>query len=101
MKRKERKSALENISEVMRNFYSLENMTIEKALKLLSPIKEDLELIYSEYSVEEEDYRQGDQTYGYEEEEILGNLQYISDRWGAAFRIAWMIGLIERQETIL
>jgi len=95
MKRKE------DISVVMSNFYCLEGMTIKRALNLLVPIKEDLELIYSEYSVEEEDYRQGEETYGYKEEEILGNLQYISDRWGAAFRIAWLIGLIERQERFL
>lgn len=38
------------------------------------------------------DRRSGEETYGYKDEEnIRGNLGYISDRWNCAFRIRWII----------
>lgn len=41
---------------------------------------------------EENDYRSGEETYGYSDEEsIRNNMEYISDRWMAAFRIKWLI----------
>ena len=45
---------------------------------------------------EEDDWRSGAETYGYEGSP-LGDLQYIADRWGAAFRIRWMIDLVDNE----
>jgi len=43
----------------------------------------------------EGDYRSGKETYEYESlESIQGNLSYISDRWRVAFRVRWLIELI-------
>jgi len=38
------------------------------------------------------DYRTGQETYGYEPDEAnMLIVEYISDRWLAAFRIKWLI----------
>lgn len=38
------------------------------------------------------DFRTGDETYGYKSiEEIEGNLNYISDRFAAEFRLQWLL----------
>jgi hypothetical protein len=43
---------------------------------------------------EEGDYRHGYLTYGYENlDSIRSNLMYISDRFGAAFRLAWLLNV--------
>jgi hypothetical protein len=42
------------------------------------------------------DYRTGDETYGYDNEEsISNNLMYISDRWNCSFRLRWLLDLKE------
>lgn len=49
------------------------------------------------WQIEEDDFRTGDETYGYEDtESITTNLFYISDRWRAAFRLKWIIEGLER-----
>jgi len=51
-----------------------------------------LEKLYLKHSVEENDFRCGEDTYGYKSiESIKDNMIYISDRWKAAFRIKWLI----------
>jgi hypothetical protein len=43
------------------------------------------------------DNRKGVDTYGYESEEsILINLQYISDRFPAQFRLQWVLDLLDK-----
>lgn len=43
---------------------------------------------------EEEDFRNGYHTYGYKSlESICNNLVYISDRFGSAFRLAWLLNV--------
>lgn len=43
---------------------------------------------------EEQDYRHGYITYGYESiESIKASLEYISDRFGCAFRLAWLLNV--------
>lgn len=45
---------------------------------------------------ESEDTRSGFETYGYtDEEHILERLNYISDKWKSAFRVRWLINLLE------
>ena len=71
--------------------------TVDQIIGLLNPFLAFLirqyELIYSPV---EKDYRSGFETYGYENEEsILSNIDYISDRWGCAFRVRWIINLLD------
>jgi hypothetical protein len=48
----------------------------------------------------ERDYRSGFETYDYVSNySILSNLEYISDRWCAAFRLRWLINLIDKDYT--
>ena len=49
----------------------------------------------------EPDDRTGDETYGYESlEAIEGNLEYISDRFSAEFRLTWLLGVPEKVELL-
>jgi len=51
-----------------------------------------LKKMWEELSKEENDFRPGVETYGYADHEtIKNNMEYISDRWMAAFRIKWII----------
>ena len=84
------------ISKVMESFYEQKD-SLEEALDILRPIKSMLEDAYEDSLKVDNDKRSGEETYGYKDEEsILSNLWYISDRWGASFRIRWMLDLIER-----
>ena len=70
--------------------------TIEQIRDALRPYYGLLvELYENELLVNEEDYRSGEDTYGYEDlESIQGSLSYISDRWKSCFRVRWLIDLI-------
>ena len=49
----------------------------------------------------EPDNRTGDETYGYESlESIEGDLEYISDRFIAEFRLTWLLGVPEKVELL-
>jgi len=58
--------------------------------KLLSLTRE-MERVWKKWAKEEEDYRSGEETYGYEEDKIQNNMIYISDRWRCAFRLRWIL----------
>lgn len=46
------------------------------------------------------DYRSGFDTYGYNDNySILNNLEYISDRWKTAYRVRWLINLVDKEYT--
>ena len=78
----------------MKNTKSLTTTVIKKAFlpllpKLIFLYEEDLLVI-------EEDYRSGEETHGYASEESnIANFHYISDRWIAAFRVRWLIQLVD------
>lgn len=61
-------------------------------IKYLTSLRDDL-------VEEEQDFRGGWDTYGYESiDSIYNNLEYISDRWCAAFRVNWLLGLIHPED---
>lgn len=73
-------------------------MTLDNAKEILRSIEQDLIILYPHHISMGGDVRLGNETYGYRDDEsILGNLCYISDRWCAAFRIAWMLGIINEE----
>lgn len=83
----------------MRKFYNLSDMSLSKACDIIRGIESDLKTILPELQKNDNDYRRGAASYGYTgvyatEDGILRNLQYISDRWCCAFRVAWVLGLI-------
>jgi hypothetical protein len=89
----------DNIRNVMSSFYCssvIDTMSVEQAKEILMPYLDDFIYLYENHHVEyEDDWRSGEETYGYENQEsIMGNLFHISDRWGCAFRLRWMIDLL-------
>lgn len=80
----------------MKRFYNVDGMTLDEAKVIIKSIEADLLYLYPIYVAQDEDSRLGNETYTYEEEDILHHLQYISDRWCASFRIAWMLGLVNK-----
>lgn len=70
--------------------------SIKSIREKLKPYYDQLVALYeNEMLVSEEDYRTGNDTYGYADlESIQGSLYYISDRWKVTFRIRWLIELI-------
>ncbi len=100
-KRKHRYEILTRL--VFSKFYSLEDMTLPKAIEILKPYKGEIaaEIRYLDWydrlSGWEPDNRKGADTYGYESEEsILNNLQYISDRFTTQFRLRWVLDLLDK-----
>lgn len=85
------------INQVMPRFYTASKLTVDEAKSIIKSIEPNLLAIISDYQSEDADYRLGVDTYGYKEEDILHHLAYISDRWGCAFRIAWMLGLVNEE----
>ncbi len=89
------------VNAAMTNFYSCENKTVEEAVAILKPYRWMIEQLYQRQLDIEDDHRPGEETYGYEDEEaILDNLMYISDRWCAAFRLRWMLDLIRMNDEL-
>lgn len=85
----------------MECFFKVAQMveTIEQLKEVLAPVLPLLKEIYPGLAEYENDYRSGNETYGYENmEHILGWLYYISDRWRCAFRVRWLIDLADIPE---
>lgn len=91
-----RNNHVKNINETMRKFHNVEGMTLEDAKEIIGSIEPDLIALLPEYQRRDDDSRLGNVSYGYKgsDKEFIYNLQYISDRWGAGYRIAWMLGLV-------
>ena len=68
---------------------------LEGFIKDITKVEKDLYILWKHKSKIEDDYRVGDETYGYSDPDY--DLSYINDRWDCAFRINWMLGLIERE----
>lgn len=89
------------LEKMFSNFYEIKDMTVDRAIEIITPFIGVLEaqldwLVHSDYFGG--DVRRGWQTYGFEtDEKILGNLQYISDRFNCQFRLQWTLDLIKNK----
>lgn len=89
------------LTKMFSNFYEIKDMTVDRAIEIITPFVGVLEaqldwLAHIDYFGA--DVRRGWQTYGYDtDEQILGNLQYISDRFNGQFRLQWVIDLVENK----
>ena len=69
-----------------------ENKSVDK----FRPLLREMNRVWKKWAKEENDYRPGIETYGYENaESIRLSMFYISDRWRVAFRLKWLIDGIE------
>jgi len=67
-----------------------------KQLDVPAPLLRGMKQLWKKWAKEEDDYRDGEDTYMYKTpESIENNLFYISDRWRCAFRLKWLIDGIE------
>lgn len=93
-KRKRQKDKMELFFEKVS-----QSPTIDQIHSLLAPVLPYLRAIYPRLAESEDDYRSGEETYGYSKlENVLDQLDYISDRWHCAFRVRWLIDLAEITE---
>lgn len=61
----------------------------------LKVLVEPLENLWEAYAFDEEDFRSGKDTYGYETVSVKDSMIYISDRWRCAFRLRWLLDGLE------
>lgn len=58
----------------------------------------EMKRVWKKWSKEEDDFRSGEESYGYKSQEsVRNNMFYISDRWRCAFRLKWLIDGIENK----
>ena len=92
--------AFAKIGKALQSFYGYavtQEMPLEEALTIIRDIEPELRLIVDDCRSRDNDFRWGNETYGYGgDASILGTLHYISDRWNAGFRVTWMMGLLDR-----
>ena len=95
------KEASRQIDNVLWNRFlvqkRLKNLTLKQIQTELSKIKPALEQLYDKALYVDNDYRTGEETYGYNSiEDIKERLDYISDRWHCSFRLRWLLDLLEK-----
>ena len=83
---------------LLRTLFLLIHPEQKDLINLLKALKDNIENLNNCYrrSLEfDKDYRTCEESYGYKNEEnIINNLIYVSDRWNCSFRIKWIIDLI-------
>jgi hypothetical protein len=63
------------------------------------PLLREMRRMWRKCAKQEDDTRNGQETYGYESaESIHNNMLYISDRWRCAFRLKWLLDGIEQNK---
>jgi hypothetical protein len=88
------------INKIFENFLELQTEDKQEKIKwLINQFKNHLPYLKElrqDCWKKEGDYRNGFETYGYNNvAEIYSNIEYISDRYNCAFRLNWLIGLID------
>ena len=77
------------------------DVPIEVTCAKIKRYRKIIQKLKSYHQILEQDYRSGYETYGYESiKNIRYNLLYISDRFHAAFRLAWLVNVSEEVEQL-
>lgn len=77
-------------------FTPKKDRTFNELLEELQQNKKYLRYLYKLQCTAEKDYRTGEESYGYKDQDYIEErMSYISDRWYCAFRIRWIIDLLE------
>ena len=70
----------------------------DKSTYQFLPLLREMKRVWKKWSKEEDDFRSGEESYGYKSQEsVRNNMFYISDRWRCAFRVKWLIDGIENK----
>lgn len=86
------------ISKIFKNHYWFDNdnLTFNEFLNKLEMNKKYLDYLYKLALVNEKDYRSGEESYGYDNADyIKERMSYISSKWNCAFRIRWILDLLD------
>lgn len=68
----------------------------EDFFKDLRDCKKEFTVMYKIALASEKDFRTGYETYGYKDmESIMDNICYINSKWNCAFRIRWILDLLD------
>ncbi len=94
------KKAAQQINNILWNQFiekeDLGTKSVDELILRLKTIKLALHIMYKKAMKDYPDNRVGSETYGYKDDEsIKGDLSYISDRWNCAFRLRWLLDLID------
>jgi len=83
--------------KTMGHFLEIGGLSYDYIRCMLLPFLDDLIDMYeNDLLIFEDDWRSGEETYGYESEEsVIEDMNHICDRWRCAFRVRWMIDLID------
>jgi ribosomal protein L19E len=80
----------------------MNGVDIETTCSRIRKYRKYIQRLKSYHQITEKDYRSGYETYGYETiEDIQLNLQYISDRFHAAFRLSWLVNVPEEVDKLI
>ncbi len=78
----------------------IKTKSISELVLRLKKIAPELKKMHAIAYIDYPDDRGGHETYGYEnDKEIRGNLNHVSDRWNATFRIRWLLDLIKEEQN--
>ncbi len=69
----------------------IEDWLAGKGNSILLDLIPSMEKLWRKLAKKEDDFRSGEETYGYNPESVYNNMLYISDRWHCAYRLRWLI----------
>lgn len=102
MKRKVYRKYWNLIFEKVFDEAHMNNASLQETCSKIKRYKKYIQRLKSHHQRMENDYRSGYETYGYESlESIENSLIYISDRFHAGFRLAWLVSVPEEVEKLL
>lgn len=80
----------------------MNNIPIDVTCSRIRKYRKIIQRLKSYHQQTENDYRNGYETYGYNSiEKIQSSLEYISDRFGVAFRLSWLVDVPEEVDRIM
>jgi hypothetical protein len=102
MKRRIRRKYWNLIFKEVFNNCHMNGRDIKVTCSKIRKYRKYLQRMKSYHQRSEDDYRSGYETYGYKSiESIDANLTYISDRFGAGFRLAWLVNVPEEVDRLM
>jgi hypothetical protein len=102
MKRRIRRKYWNLIFKEVFNNCDMNDQDIKVTCSKIRKYRKYLQRMKSYHQRSENDYRSGHETYGYKSIENIGNnLIYISDRFSAGFRLAWLVNVPEEVDRLM
>ena len=102
MKRKIRRKYWNLVFKEVFNNCHMNGRDIKVTCSKIRKYRKYIQKMKSYYQRSQNDYRSGYETYGYDSiKSIDNNLEYISDRFRAGFRLAWLVDVPEEVDRLM